>query len=84
MRIVGERLSQIMDELKEKHGQATEKPVNYEQYRCDFANNNPGNLNEVDGHNCEECKNKGIVYFVKKDELTGWETMTARECKCKS
>lgn len=82
MQTASERLNHIMDGLKEKHGAAPEEPVSYEQFRCDFANNNPGNLNEYDGHNCEICKNKGIIYFVKKDDLTGWEQMTARECKC--
>lgn len=82
MQTASERLNRIMGELREKHGETPETPVSYEQFRCDFANNNPGNLNEHDGYNCEECKNKGIIYFVKKDDLTGWEQMTARECKC--
>lgn len=78
-----ERLNAIIGGLKERHGvKEAESDESYVQFQCDFANNNPGNLNEIDGHNCEECKNKGVVYFVKKNELTGWETMTARDCRC--
>lgn len=82
MQKLSKRFNRIADEIKAKQDEAPETPVSYEQFRCDFANNNPGNLNEQDGHNCEKCKNKGIIYFVKKDELTGWEIMTVRECSC--
>lgn len=40
-------------------------------------NNLPGDLNVVDGHNCDICKNRGLVYV----EVDG--VIHQRECKCK-
>lgn len=82
MRLASERLAQIMDELKEKHGEAPETPVDYEQFRCDMANNDPGELNEGDGHNCDICKNKGYIYFVDKYPFSGKPFQNSRPCKC--
>ena len=77
------RLSEILKGLQEKHNiQNNSANVSYEQFRCDFANNNPGDLNQSDGYNCDICKNKGIIYFVDKYPFTGNDYMTARECKC--
>lgn len=40
-------------------------------------NDNVGDLNEVDGYNCESCKNKGMIFYVSEE---GRET--TRACRC--
>jgi len=35
--------------------------------KVDFMNEDVGNLNEVDGVDCQICKNKGIIYFALDD-----------------
>lgn len=77
------RLSEILENLNTKHsGAGIDSGETYEEWRCRVMNENVGNLNEQDGHNCDICKNKGVVYFIKKNPLTGWEEMTMRDCKC--
>lgn len=51
------------------------------QWQCDSFNDMEGNLNEQDGIECELCKNKGSIHFLKKgfgDRMY----ITERECYC--
>ena len=38
-----------------------------------------GDLDILDGYNCEECKNKGYIPYINADK-----DITYRECKCKA
>ena len=58
--------------------------VNVNQLNCDRMNAQVGNLNEYDGYNCDECKNKGIIYYVTTYPNTDVEYVVTRDCKCKS
>lgn len=49
------------------------------QVIIDIENNIPGNLNEEDGFNCDECKNRGYIWKLNDDDMD-----TRVECKCKS
>ena len=37
----------------------------YEQWKADVYNSGIGDLNEKDGYDCPECKNKGFIAEVK-------------------
>ena len=45
----------------------------YEQWRCDIMNAESGMLS---GYDCPECRNKGVVYFVRGAEIIG------NPCRC--
>lgn len=47
-------------------------------WQIEQANNSIGNLNEIDGYNCEKCKNRGFI--EKYNEVTG--TTYSAECEC--
>ena len=49
----------------------------YQQQRIDWYNQSVGNLNEADGYNCDECRNKG---FIARLDENGYEVH--RACKC--
>lgn len=49
----------------------------YQQKRVDWYNESEGNLNEIDGYNCDLCKNKG---YIARLDNNGNEVH--RECKC--
>lgn len=55
-------------------------PKEYEQHKADLYNASVGDLNEADGYNCDICKNKGFVHFVKEE--FGYYYETAKRCKC--
>lgn len=76
-------IEEILKVLEQKHGKAT--PLTAEEYderRCEWANSNVGNLNEKDGYNCDVCKNKGLIYFLKMNEFSKQREMTVRNCEC--
>lgn len=52
-------------------------PEVWRQMQIDMYNNSQGNLNEVDGYNCDICKNKG---FIARLDENGYEVH--RYCKC--
>ena len=49
----------------------------YQIMKIDWYNNSSGNLNEIDGYNCDICKNKG---FIARLDANGYEVHSA--CKC--
>ena len=49
----------------------------WKQMQVDMYNNSQGNLNEVDGYNCDICHNKG---FIARLDENGYEVH--RYCKC--
>ena len=53
----------------------------YEQFKVDGLNNTIGNQNEIDGYDCNICKNKGIIYKLV-DFGDGTYSHCASECKC--
>lgn len=48
--------------------------------RVDSFNATHGDQNEVDGYNCDACKNKGFIYYVKEEN--GIPGEWSRPCKC--
>lgn len=74
------RLDEILQRLNLAHGtqQAMTKEESENQY-CEMANNDAGTLNEQDGYNCDECKNKGFIYFYDDRRY-----LVCRDCKCMS
>lgn len=80
------RLSIIIKGLLEKAGVEVEPKEmtdkEYEQWKCDMYNSGIGNLNESDGYDCSECKNKGYISYPKYNEQFGYWTETQKECKC--
>lgn len=80
-----ERLNEILQRLNIQHGSGQEMtPEEYEQQRCNWANDNKGDLNEYDGYNCDICKNKGVVYFLQENPYSKQKVMTLKPCKCSS
>lgn len=74
------RLDEILSEafaMFENSEQATMSREELRQRQVDLYNNSQGNLNEVDGYNCDECKNKG---FIARLDENGYEVH--RYCKC--
>lgn len=54
----------------------------YEQKKADAYNASTGNLNEIDGYNCDICKNKGYVSSVFFCEQFGYYYDGLTACKC--
>ena len=52
-------------------------PEQWKQMQIDMYNNSQGNLNEVDGYNCDKCHNKG---FIARLDENGYEVH--RYCEC--
>ncbi len=71
-------LSDILKKLNSEHGiENNLSPQEYMQKRIDWYNESEGNLHEVDGYNCDICKNKG---FIAKLDENGYEVNSI--CKC--
>ena len=49
------------------------------QLIIDIENGLEGHLNEEDGYNCDECKNRGYTWKLNDDDMD-----TRVDCKCKS
>ena len=50
-------------------------------------NEEPGDLNEADGYNCEKCKNRGFVFHMTEDKAPNGETVygeTSTPCQCRT
>lgn len=74
------RLDEILSEAfvrYENLGMATLSREELMQKQIDLYNESSGNLNEVDGYNCNVCKNKG---FIARLDENGYEIH--RYCKC--
>lgn len=76
------RLEEILSALVEQHGIIQLSEEEYEEQQCKWANENAGNLNEVDGYSCDKCKNKGVIYILKENTLAGRREMVQRPCEC--
>lgn len=72
-------LEKIIQRLKDQLGVSSVSADDYEQRRIEMYNNSIGNLNELDGYNCDACKNKG--YIARLDE-NGYEIY--KSCKCQT
>lgn len=72
-------IGDILSKLKSKYDiDMTEVMSNeeFQQFKVDTYNNSTGNLHEIDGYNCELCKNKGhFLVFAN-----GYEVF--QPCKC--
>ena len=50
---------------------------NFLEIKCKTMNETPGKMHVSDGYFCAKCMNKGIVYFIKGEEI--W----SRKCECR-
>lgn len=61
-------------------------PKERKQRQIDRMNEEPGDLNEADGYNCEKCKNRGFVFHMTEDKAPNGETVygeTSTPCQCR-
>ena len=63
----------------------TEEKREYHLKRCKMFDLEEGKLNERDGHNCPDCRNRGYIHVVKEQErgnqIAFYEMI--RDCHCK-
>lgn len=52
------------------------------QAKCDSYNASTGNLNEEDGYDCPNCKNKGYIAYVRYYEQFGYYYESYANCEC--
>lgn len=74
-------MEDIKDLLKRLRKEATENPMSKDEYRqftVDCYNEDEGNLNEEDGIECDLCKNKGWIQYIRDGYV-----MT-RQCYCEA
>lgn len=50
---------------------------------CESYNRETGHLNAIDGIECADCKNRGMIAVPQKNEAFGYWTMVMKECECK-
>lgn len=50
--------------------------MEYLETQLKIYNDAVGNMNENDGYNCEICKNKGLTFFIRGEEIV------TRRCEC--
>ena len=74
---IGALLDMPSNEEFEKIAQMTYRERR--QIIIDIENNIPGHLNEEDGFNCDECKNRGYIWKLNDDDMD-----TRVDCKCMS
>lgn len=83
-----EQLKTLMMESPEKWAHGSDVPrkqysdQELEQMRADSYNRSVGRLNETDGFECAECKNKGYIATVYHNEQFGYYAETLVPCKC--
>lgn len=78
-----EQLKVVLKRLNMARGcnvQPRRTPEEIEQARADNFNQSPGDLNEVDGYDCQVCHNKGVIMLVVAPGGR-WSTAT-KDCKC--
>lgn len=71
-----------LDEILNGFSTEGKPPMTKEEFQkriIDDYNNMQGNLNELDGYNCELCKNKGFIARINEE---GYEVHS--ECQCKT
>ena len=85
-----DKLTEIMEKLSTLHGVEFGSKSSNEDFQkiqkkncewlCERENNTEGNLNEADGYDCRECRNKG--YIIYPDMYMNSYQQVQRECKC--
>lgn len=78
-----EQLQAVLKRLNMARGcnvQPRRTPEEIEQARADNFNRSPGDLNEVDGYDCQVCHNKGVIMLVVAPSGR-WSTAT-KDCRC--
>ena len=70
-------LNELMEQFNQNSGTDTEN-INLEEKRVEWYNAEVGDLDKIDGYNCNLCKNKG---FIARLSETGSEVHTF--CKCR-
>lgn len=53
-----------------------------EQKKADGYNASAGHLNDADGYDCPQCKNKGYIASVQYNDFGGYWSETLAPCKC--
>lgn len=82
-----DKLNELLSRFQTKSGlgynsRATMTDEEYEQWKADIYNNTIGDLDKLDGYNCDICKNKGYVSKVVFDEFFQTYNETLVTCKC--
>ena len=81
-----EAVDKLMMELKERlalgFDAAPLSEQEREQQKADSYNVTVGTLHEVDGYNCDRCKNKGYIAKVVLNEMFGYFYEVVEPCKC--
>ena len=79
-----QQLSELLTRLQIESGFDSEpmSQQEFEQWKADKYNASVGNLNEIDGYNCDLCKNRGDTATVVKNEQFGYYNETLVPCKC--
>lgn len=75
MQRLGDILKGLFKELPE--------PMSNEDYikwQAERLNEGTGGLMELDGYNCEKCRNKGLIFYYK----VGNASPVSRECECRA
>lgn len=71
-------MADILAKLQRRHGVSENLSFHdYQQQRIDWYNDTVGDLNELDGFNCDLCKNKGFIARLDENDC---EVHTM--CKC--
>ena len=80
-----QQLSNSLNELiKNFPGKMEPIPTSQEERvrrKCDWYNNDTGDLNKIDGYNCEACNNKGYIAAPRRD-FYGELVEMLIPCKC--
>lgn len=77
-----EGIQAILNRIGQRSG-TTFRPMSaqeYEQYKVDGLNAMVGDLDQEDGYQCPQCKNKGIVFRVVEHD--GSYSHVCADCKC--
>ena len=79
-----EQLQAVLTRLNMARGcnvQPRRTPEEIERTRADNFNRSAGDLNEVDGYDCQVCHNKGVIMRAAEAPGGRWSTATS-DCKC--
>lgn len=52
---------------------------------CQAMNDTPGDMNQVDGYECQECSNKGVLFYLVEEPGVNGETVyreMSKTCRC--
>lgn len=77
-----ERIQELLGQYMEQSSEPL-SDEEWEKFRVDSFNESEGNLHEEDGHNCNVCRNKGLIMRAVQQDNGIWNSVS-RECKCMS